>query len=619
VAGRDPLTRLLDFTLGWFFRGFNRALSAGTSAYTWGVGKLLRFRLLVLLIYGGLLLLTFSVLTRAPTGFVPQQDMGRLLVTIQLPDSASQERTREVMALAEKIARQTPGVKYTMGPAGTSLALGVNSSNFATLFVVLDPFEERRSPERSADAIMARLRKEYARGIRDGQLTVAGMPPVPGISLMGGFKLMVEDRAGLGLANLQQQADALIRKMKGRPGLVGVSTQFRSDTPQLYLDIDRDKVKSMGVSLDDLNQTLQIYLGSLYVNSFNQYGRYWQVVLQAEGNYRTRVEDIRLLQVRNDQGQMVPLSALVNVREVGGPVFVQRYNLYPAAAVTGGLRPGVSTGEAIAEIEALARESLSPTMATEWTEMMFIQIRAGNTALGVFALAVVFVFLALAALYESWAQPLAVILVVPLCLLCSVIGVLLAHRSVDIFVQIGLVVLVGLACKNSILIVEFAKQQRQEGKSRSEATLEATRLRLRPILMTSFAFILGVVPLVLATGAGSEMRRSLGTAVFSGMLGVTFFGIFLTPVFFHVIDWLGEMGLVRGTTGRWVGSSVLGALAGLAFGLLLAHVGIARSPWAPIGGSVLGLLGALTVLALRSRARSVKRGSATHGETGGRV
>jgi multidrug efflux pump len=374
----------------------------------------------------------------------------------------------------------------------------------------------------------------------------------------------------------------------------------------------------MGVSLDALNQTLQTYLGSLYVNSFNEYGRYWQVTLQADGEYRTRVQDIGLLQVRNDQGQMVPLSALVHAREVGGPVFVQRYNLYPAAAVTGSLKPGVSTGEAIAQIEALARETLSPTTATEWTELMFIQIRAGNTTLGVFALAVVFVFLALAALYESWAQPLAVILVVPLCLLCSVAGVLLAHRSVDIFVQIGLVVLVGLACKNAILIVEFAKQQRQEGKPRFEATLEATRLRLRPILMTSFAFIFGVVPLVLATGAGSEMRRSLGTAVFSGMLGVTLFGIFLTPVFFYVIDLLGETGLLRGPAARWVGSGVLGALAGLAFGLLLVHVGIARAPGAPLGGTGLGLLGALAVLTLR-RVRSVNRGSANHGETGGRV
>jgi multidrug efflux pump len=299
------------------------------------------------------------------------------------------------------------------------------------------------------------------------------------------------------------------------------------------------------------------------------------------------------------------------LREVGGPVFVQRYNLYPAAAVTGSVKPGVSTGEAIAQIEGLARETLSPTMATEWTEMMFVQIRAGNTTLGVFALAVVFVFLALAALYESWAQPLAVILVVPLCLLCSVAGVLLAHRAVDIFVQIGLVVLVGLACKNAILIVEFAKQQRQEGKPRYEATREASRLRLRPILMTSFAFILGVVPLVLATGAGSEMRRSLGAAVFSGMLGVTLFGIFLTPVFFYVIDWLGETGLLRATATRWVGSTALGALAGLAFGLLLARVGIARLAWAPVGGAGVGLLGALAVLALHRRIRSVKAGGRT--------
>jgi multidrug efflux pump len=306
----------------------------------------------------------------------------------------------------------------------------------------------------------------------------------------------------------------------------------------LYMDVDRTKVTSLGVGLADVNQTMQIYMGSLYVNSYNEFGRYWQVTLQAEDRFRTRVAGVNLLEVRNQSGEMVPLGTLARLRHVGGPVLIQRYNLYPAAAINGNTRPTVSSGEAIATVDAAAEQTLPRSMATEWTTLMFLQIRAGNTALSVFLLAVVFVFLALAALYESWSLPLAVILVVPMCLLCSVAGVLWTHLSVDVLVQIGLVVLVGLACKNAILIVEFAEQQRAAGKPRREATLEACRLRLRPILMTSLAFILGVVPLVIATGAGAEMRRSLGLAVFSGMLGVTLFGIFLTPVFFFALQWL---------------------------------------------------------------------------------
>ncbi len=347
-----------------------------------------------------------------------------------------------------------------------------------------------------------------------------------------------------------------------------------------------------------------MYLGSLYVNSFNVFGRYWQVTIQAEGPYRRRVEDINLLEVRNKWGQMVPLGTLVNVRDVSGPVMVMRYNLYTAAPITGNIRPGVSTGPVIASVDETARQSLPRSMKAEWTELMFMQIRAGNTAMYVFALAVVFVFLALAALYESWALPLAVILVVPLCLLCSVAGVLFTHKAVDIFVQIGLVVLVGLACKNSILIVEFAQQLHREGKPRYEATVEACRLRLRPILMTSFAFILGVLPLVIATGAGAEMRRSLGTAVFSGMLGVTLFGIFLTPVFFYVIAWLGATRLLTGAATRWIGSAVLGGLAGGLLGYLLAKIGVGRLPQAPLAGFALGVVLALLVPAIGRRVRA---------------
>jgi len=566
-AARDPLTWLLDVALGWFFRLFNKAFSAATAGYGWVVGRLLRVSALVLLAYGGMLILTFVVFTRAPTGFVPQQDQGRVIAAVQLPDSAALWRTQETVALAEQIARQTPGVAHTITVSGASFVQQAFASNLGTMFIVLEPFEKRQTPDLSADAIMARLREAWRPKITDGVVGVYGAPPIPGLSVAGGFKLIVEDRAGLGVDNLQKQTDVLIGRLKGQPGLTSVSTVFRSNVPELFLDIDRKKVTSLGVSFDDLNKTLSIYLGSLYVSNFNEFGRYWQVNLQSEGRFRSRLDDINLLYVRNNQGLMVPLGTLAAVREVGGPVFVLRYNLYTAAPVTGGLLPGASSGPAIADMDALATQTLPRSMGTEWTELVFLQILEGNTTAVVFALAVLAVFLALSALYESWALPLAVILVVPLCLLCSVAGVLLAHLAVDIFVQIGLVVLVGLACKNAILIVEFARQLHQEGKPRLEATAEASRLRLRPILMTSFAFIFGVFPLVVATGAGAEMRHSLGTAVFAGMFGVTLFGIFLTPVFFYVIAGLGDLPVFATPRMRRLGSALTLLLNILLLGL----------------------------------------------------
>ncbi len=429
----------------------------------------------------------------------------------------------------------------------------------------------------------------------------SGRRPIPGLSVAGGYKLMIEDRGGLGVGKLQDHTDDLVARLNRQPGLVGASTQFRSRTPQLYMDIDRSKTETLGVSLGDVDDTLQVFLGSLYVNSYNQFGRYWQVTLQADERYRGRVDDINLLQVRNSRGEMVPLGTLVKVREVGGPVMVQRYNLYTAAPINGNVRAGTSSGEAIDRVDATARAALPRSMNTEWTELMFMQIRAGNTAMAVFGLAVVFVFLALAALYESWAVPLAVILVVPLCLLCSVAGVLYTKTSVNIFVQIGLVVLVGLACKNSILIVEFARQLRQEGRARFEAIEEACRLRLRPILMTSFAFILGVVPLVIAQGAGAEMRQSLGTAVFSGMLGVTLFGIFLTPVFLYVIEGFDESRLMSRLSLRRVASAAAGGLGGLALGALLAHLKVVPARWGEGVGAGLGLLGVLVAIDVHRR------------------
>jgi multidrug efflux pump len=603
-ARLDALTWLLDKGLGWFFRLFNAGFGLGTAAYTRAVGGLLRVSALVLVVFVGLVVLTYWVFRQAPTGFIPEQDQGRLIVNVQLPDSASLERTRQTVAEVERIAHQIPGVVHTTSVSGMSMVLSANASNFASMFVILDPFAKRKSPELSANAIAARLRRECAERIKDGRVVVFGAPAIPGLSVAGGFQLMVEDRANLGPAFLQQQTDALVGKLRDDPGLVGVATQFRSSTPMLYMAVDRTKVHALGVPLSDVNQTMQIYMGSLYANSYNEFGRYWQVTLQADDRYRTKVSDVNLLEVRNQQGEMVPLGTLVNLRPVGGPVMVQRYNLYPAAPINGNARPGFSTGEAIAAIAATADQTLPRSMATEWTTLWFLQIRAGDAAMYVFGLAVVFVFLALAALYESWALPLAVILVVPMCLLCSAAGVLFAHRSVDIFVQIGLVVLVGLACKNAILIVEFAQQQYAGGKPRREATLEAVRLRLRPILMTSLAFILGVVPLMIATGAGAEMRQSLGTAVFSGMLGVTLFGIFLTPVFFYRIRGLGETRLFAAATTVWAGSALAGAVLGLAVGFSLARLGVGRMPWAGVGGAAAGAALALLIPVFWRRIRS---------------
>jgi multidrug efflux pump len=554
--------------LGQCFRAFNRAFDRMAGAYGWVVGKTLRLSTGMLVLYGGLLLLTWWAFQRAPTGFIPQQDQGRLIVNVQLPDAASLERTREAVAQIDQIARKDPGVAHTVAISGMSFLLQASSPNFASMFIVLKPFDERKDYELSDTAIMNRLRQKWAEQVRDAKVTVYGAAPVPGLGVAGGFKLVIEDRGGLGLSALQHHTDALIRKLQDVPALNNVATQFRSQTPQLFLDVDRVKAAALGVSLADVNQTLSIYLGSLYVNSFNNFGRHWQVTIQADGKFRNQVDDINLFQVRNKAGEMVPLGTLAKLREIGGPVSVTRYNLYRATTLNGNIQTGFSTGDAIKSIECLAAESLPLSMKPEWTELMFMQVRAGNTAMYVFVLAIVCVFLALSALYESWSLPLAVILVVPLCLLCSVAGVLITNRDVNIFVQIGLVVLVGLACKNSILIVEYSRQLHQEGRPVFEATRLASQLRLRPILMTSFAFVLGVVPLVVAAGAGAEMRRSLGTAVFSGMLGVTLFGIFLTPVFFYVIQGLGETRLFTSRAMRTTGEVMHFAMGILTLGLM---------------------------------------------------
>ncbi len=533
------IIRPVNVVLGWFFRGFNRWFDRMTAFYGRTVGWVLRLSIVVLLVYGGLLVATGWQFNRTPAGFIPQQDKGYLLVNVQLPDSASVERTQRLMARIEQKARETPGVKHTVGVSGTSLILNANAPNLGSMYVMLKSFDKRRGPGLSADEIAETLKERCRQEVRGAIVTAFGAPPIDGLGTTGGFKLMIEDRGNLGLNQLQKYAERIVDRGRRTEGLQGLFNTSGANTPWLYLEIDRTKCMALGVQVSDIFNTLQVYLGSYYVNNFNEFGRTWQVNIQADTKFRSNVSDIGRLQVRNSQGQMVRLHTLMDVRDTSGPVVVMRYNMYSAAAITGDAAPGTGSSDAVAMLQQIANEELPRTMVPEWTELAYLQLQAGNSAMWFFALAVVFVFLVLAAQYESWKLPLAVILVVPMCLFCSLVGVILAHMEVTIFTQIGFVVLVGLASKNAILIVEFAKQQQEQGVSRWEATLAACKLRLRPILMTSFAFILGVVPLVVAHGAGAEMRRSLGTAVFAGMLGVTLFGIFLTPVFYYVLQWFG--------------------------------------------------------------------------------
>jgi hydrophobe/amphiphile efflux-1 (HAE1) family protein len=519
---------------------FNAGFDWSTNIYTRMVGRLLRGSVLVLICYGGLLCLTWWGFVKMPTGFIPDQDKGRLLVNVQLPEGASVQRTQVVVAKVDRLARAMPGVASTMAVSGQSILLQANAPNFGSLFVILKPFKERRGRQFSDKVLAMQLRKLCYQEIPEAAISVFGAPPVDGLGTAGGFKLMVEDRGNHGMETLQHMTDGLIQRGNQQPGLAGLFTLFRSNVPQLYIDIDRTKVRAMGVGISDVFNTLQIYLGSLYVNNFNEFGRSWQVNLQADGPFRNDVTKVGRLQVRNAAGQMVPMNTLASIRDIAGPVMITRYKMFPAAPINGNLGPGTSSGQAVDMMNALSNQELPSSMVSEWTELTLLQVNAGNTAMYIFAGAVLLVFAVLAALYESWSLPLAVILVVPMCLLCSIAGVAIMRMDINIFTQIGFIVLVGLASKNAILIVEFAKQQRESGSDRREATLQACRLRLRPIMMTSFAFILGVVPLVIAEGAGAEMRRTLGTAVFSGMLGVTLFGIFLTPVFFYVIDRFGR-------------------------------------------------------------------------------
>jgi multidrug efflux pump len=609
-ARKDWFGRFVDHALGWFFTGFNWCYAHVSEGYLRVVARAVRGTSIVLLVYTGLVVLTWWGSRHLPTGYIPVQDLGKMYAVIQLPDSASLERTVEVVDRVAALARETRGVKHTIAISGQSFTLSANGSNFGNIFMSLDEFDDRRTPDLYYEAIAVELRKKVAAENLGAVVTIIGPPPVQGLGNSGGFKIVIEDRSGDNdLKKLQEETNRLIDaarppppekgiltvgletvggfkiviedrsgdndlkklqgetnrlidaarvhsgetlhsgepKTRGEPKISKLFTVFRADSPQLYVDLNREQCQNMGVNPRDVFTTLQVYLGSLYINEFNEFGRSWEVIVQAEGPHRDDVDKVKRLKVRNKNGDMIPLGAVLSVREINGPLILTRYNMYPAAIVLGATQPGVSSGQGIEAMERLCKRNLPPSMAYEWTEINFIQVDAAKNIWNnlIFPLAVLFVFLVLAAQYESWALPLAVILVVPMCILGSLIGVYVTHSDINIFTQIGFVVLVGLASKNAILIVEFAKHKKESGLSRKEATLQACRLRLRPILMTSFAFILGVVPLMVATGAGAEMRRTLGTAVFSGMLGVTLFGIFLTPVFFAVIEWFIDTPVLR--------------------------------------------------------------------------
>ncbi len=525
-----------------FFRGFNWGFDRLGRGVGWLASRVVRRAALMLVVYAVVLGFGLNEFRKTPIGFIPQVDRGYIIVVVQLPPGASLSRTDEVQMRALKIALGVPGVVHAVNIVGFSGATFTNAPNSGALFLVLDDFAKRsKDPRQSALAIQGELFRRLS-AVQDAFIIAVLPPPVIGIGNAGGFRMMVEDRAGRGSQALQTATAAMMARAAQTPGLSQVFSLFETSTPQVYLDIDRAKAQLLGVNVQDVFSTLQIELGSSYVNDFNLFGRTFRVTAQAQDKQRQNINDALKLRVRNSSGDMVPLGSFTTVRNISGPYRVPRYNLYPAAELDGAAAPGVSQGQAIKIMEKLAAETLPDGFATEWTTLAFQQLRAGNTAMFAFVLAVVFVFLVLAAQYESLTLPIAVILIVPMCLVAAITGVILRGQDNNILTQVGFVVLIGLAAKNAILIVEFAHQLEEQGRSRWDAAVEATRLRLRPILMTSFAFILGVSPLVWAIGAGAELRQTLGTPVFFGMIGVTAFGLIFTPVFYIVARWIASLG-----------------------------------------------------------------------------
>ncbi len=534
-AKPDWVTRIINVVLGWFFRGFNKVFARSAQAYGWLTEKLVRRTGRLALLYGGLVAVAGWLFTKVPSGFIPVQDMGYFLVVAQLPDASSLERTDEVVRRMDKIARETPGIAHTFAISGYSSVLQANQPNIGAAFVIPDSFDQRSgNPQLSAPALMATLRQRFS-GIQEARILVLPPPALRGLGNAGGFKIQVQDLNNQGPVALQKAVQSLSDELTKDPEFNSLLPGFRATVPQYFMDIDRTQAKSMNINLADLNETLQVFLGSVYVNDFNLFGRTYQVTAQAEPNFRATPESIARLRTRNQQGGMVPLGALVKVQPIAGADRWQRYNMYPSGDLSGNVAAGLSSGEMIKRVDAAAARALPPGYSIEWTDLTYQQILAGNAIIWVFPLCVLLVFLVLAALYESWGLPLAIILIVPMCVLSALLAVWVSGRDNNIFTQIGLIVLVGLAAKNAILIVEFARQAEERGADCYTAAVEACRLRLRPILMTSFAFILGVLPLLKAHGAGAEMRQALGTSVFYGMIGVTVFGLILTPVFYVFI------------------------------------------------------------------------------------
>jgi hydrophobe/amphiphile efflux-1 (HAE1) family protein len=528
-----------------FFGYFNATFDRVGSGISWLATRTVRRAAMMVVIYLVVLGMGLSVFRKTPTGFIPPVDRGYIIVVVQLPPGASLSRTDAVQQRALDIAFGVPGVAHAVNVVGFSGATFTNAPNSGALFLVLDDYSKRgHDPRQSAPAIQAELNKRLST-IQDAFIVAVLPPPVMGIGTAGGFRMMIEDRAGHGAAALREAASALMARANATAGLSQVFTLFETSTPQVYLDIDRTKAQLLGINVQDVFNALQIFIGSSYVNDFNLFGRTFRVTAQAREEDRQNIADVLKIRVRNANGDTVPLGSFTTVTDIAGPYRVPRYNLFPAAEIDGAAAPGYSQGQAIAIMDKLAADTLPDGFATEWTTLAFQQIRAGNTATFAFVLAVVFVFLVLAAQYESLTLPLAVIMIVPMCLVAAITGVILCGQDNNILTQVGFVVLIGLAAKNAILIVEFARQLEDQGRTRWDAAVEATRLRLRPILMTSFAFILGVTPLVWAIGAGAELRQTLGTAVFAGMIGVTAFGLVFTPVFYVIARWVAELGLWR--------------------------------------------------------------------------
>jgi hydrophobe/amphiphile efflux-1 (HAE1) family protein len=518
----------------WFADRFNAGFDRMSSAYAGSVRAVAKRKVIMLAIYAGLLGSTVYMANAVPRGFIPQLDQGYAIVVIQLPDGSSLSRTDAVVQKASKIMLDTPGIVDAVAFAGFSGATFTNASNQAAIFARFAPFEERLRHGQSGTALIGQLVARLST-IEQAFIIAIPPPPVRGIGNAGGFKIELQERVDASMLRVLGAAREMMAKARTTPQLTGVFTTFSASSPQIYLEIDRTKARMLDVPIANIFEALQVNLGTSYVNDFNAFGRVYQVRAQADQKFRLERQDVLRLKVRSARGALVPLGTLVEIRDVSGPDLVQRYNMYTAVPVQGNAAPGYSSATALDAMETLAREVLPQGTSFEWTELAFQERQTGNLAIFIFALSVLFVFLVLAAQYESWSLPLSIILIVPMSILAALIGVSARGMDNNILTQIGLIVLIGLAAKNAILIVEFARHAESEGKSPIEAVVEACRLRLRPILMTSFAFILGVVPLVIATGPGAEMRQALGTAVFAGMLGVTIFGLFLTPVFYVAI------------------------------------------------------------------------------------